>query len=194
VVFFLVGLWLATAQRRYGTEKTTLVRSGAITTVAARQLTVVAAAVVIVTVTLFVDVVSRTIAQAWLAAQMKLDAFPPLEPPAQQHFALQLAVILLVAVLFGIGGVAVGSVAGVFAIPALVFLAWDFILPIAAQNDPRNWFTVLGHSVFTYSNSFQLIQPIPVPILDAALLAIGTSIALAVVGYVGIRIRNPLAS
>lgn len=194
VLFFLVGLWLATTQRRYATEKFALVRAGPARTIAGRQLAMVAASALIVIAVLLADVVSRTIARASLATELRLDAFPPLEPPKPENPLLQWAVILLVAVLFGAGGVAVGSVTGVFAVPALVFLAWDLVLPIGAQNDPRNWFTVLGHSVFHYSNSFQLIQPIPLPVLDAALLAVGASVALVAVGYLGIRIRNPLAS
>lgn len=193
VVFFLIGLWMSTTQRRYSTEKITLVRAGPARAVAGRQLAVVGSAAIITIATLLADVLSRTVARASLASEIRLGEFPPLTQPKPDVPLAQWAVILLIAVFFGAGGVAVGSIAGVFAIPALVFLAWDFILPIVAQNDPRNWFTVLGHAVFNYSASFELVQPIPLPTLAAALLAAGCSVVLVAVGYVGIRIRNPLA-
>jgi hypothetical protein len=194
IVFFLVGLWMSTTQRRYSTEKVVLVRAGPARTVAGRQLAILAVAGLTTVATLLADVTARTVAHASLASQLPLDAFPPLTTPRPDNPLAQWAVILLVAVFFGAGGIAVGTTTGVFAVPALVFLAWDFILPISAQNDPRNWFTVLGHAVFTYSTSFELTQPIPLPVALAAVLTIGSSIALVVVSYLGIRIRNPLAS
>ena len=48
VVFFLLGLWMSTVQRRYHLEKVTLTRSGTARTMAARQLALLAAAVVVV--------------------------------------------------------------------------------------------------------------------------------------------------
>lgn len=194
VLFFLVGLWIATSQRRYRIEKVTLVRAGAAITVAARQLAMLIACATIVAVTLLVDVATRGIAQAVLAADLPLGTFPPLTPPPASDPVAQWGVILLVALFFGGGGVAAGAAAGVFALPAIVFLAWDLVVPIVAQHDPRNWFAVLGHAVFRYSSTFELAQPVPLAVPIAALAAgVGAAVVVAL-GYLGIRLRNPRAT
>ena len=194
VLFFLVGLWLATGQRRYRLEKVTLVREGTARTIASRQLALIVAAAAIIVVTLLVDVSSRAIAAAVLRADLPLSAYPPLTPAPEQNLAAQWGVMLLVTLFFGGGGIAIGAIAGVFAIPAIVFLAWDFVVPIAAQHDPRNWFAVLGHAVFQYSGAFELADAIPLAVPIAASAAIGSTAILIALGYVGIRLRNPRAS
>lgn len=194
VLFFLVGLWLATGQRRYRLEKVTLVREGTARTIASRQLALIVAAAAIIVVTLLVDVISRGIAAAVLWADLPLGAFPPLTPAPEQNLAARWGVMLLVALFFGGGGIAIGAITGVFAVPAIAFLAWDFVVPIAAQHDPRNWFAVLGHAVFQYSGTFELAQAVPLAVPIAASAAIGGAAILIALGYVGIRLRNPRAS
>jgi hypothetical protein len=194
LAFFLVGLWLATGQRRYHLEKVALVRVGPTITVLARQLTLIVVAVIVVAVLLVVDVVARAAATSVLAAQLPLSVFTPLSPEPTQNVAAQWAVILLVVLFFGGAGLAVGSFAGVFAIPAILFLIWDYVVPFLGAHDPRNWFDVLGHAVFGYASTFQLAPAIPL----AEPVALGASVAGAVLllglGYLGIRIRNPLAT
>jgi hypothetical protein len=194
LVFFLIGLWLATGQRRYRLEKVTLVRAGTAVTVAARQLTLLAVAAIVTVTILLVDVVARTVATSVLASQLPFSAFSPLSPPPPQNPLAQWGVIALVVVFFGGAGIAVGTLAGVFAIPALVFLIWDYVVPFLGAHDPRNWFDVLGHSVFSYASTFELSPAIPL----AVPIALGGTVIGAVVllglGYLGIRIRNPLAT
>jgi hypothetical protein len=193
LAFFLIGLWLATGQRRYHLEKVTLVRAGPTITVLARQLTLVGVAAVTVAVLLLVDVVARALATSVLAGQLPLSAFTPLSREPTQNVAAQWGIILLVVVFFGAAGIAVGSFAGVFALPAIVFLIWDYIVPFLGQHDPRNWFDVLGHSVFTYTSTFQLAPAIPLAEpLALAGACFGAAVLLGL-GYLGIRIRNPLA-
>jgi hypothetical protein len=193
LLFFLLGLWSATGQRRYRFEKVTLVRAGGARTTAARQLALLAAAAVIIGVTLITDVITRSIEYSILAGQIPFDVFRPLTAAPIANPAAQWGVILLVALFFGGGGIAVGAISGVFAIPALVFLAWDFVIPIVAVHDPRNWFAVLGHAVFTYSPSFQLAQPVPLALPIALTAATAVTVLLLALGYVGIRLRNPRA-
>jgi hypothetical protein len=193
LLFFLLGLWAATGQRRYRFEKVTLVRAGSARTTAARQLALLAAAAVIIGVTILTDVIARSIEYSVLARQIPFDVFRPLTAAPVANPAAQWGVILLVAVFFGGGGIAVGAITGVFAIPALVFLAWDLVVPIVLIHDPRNWFAVLGHAVFTYSPSFQLAQPVPLALPIALVAATASAVVLLVLGYVGIRLRNPRA-
>jgi hypothetical protein len=193
-IFFLLGLWMSTSQRRHHLEKATLVRAGTAKTLAARQLALVASAVAVIAVVELADVIARAIAQASLSAQIPLSVFAPLSPvPAQNPWA-QWGVILLVVLFFGWGGIAFGAFAGVFAVPGLVFLVWDYVVPIFAVHDPRNWFAVLGHSVFRYDTGFQLTAPIPLGEPVALVAVLVTTVALGAIGYLGMRIRNPLAT
>jgi len=194
LAFFLMGLWLATGQRRYQLEKVTLVRAGPTITVLARQLTLLVVAAIVVTTLLVVDVIARTITTAVLSSQLPLAVFTPLSPPPAQNSFAQWGVVLLVVAFFGGAGVAVGAFAGAFAIPAIVFLIWDYILPFLGSHDARNWFDVLGHSVFSYATAFELAPPIPLAPPVALGAALAGTIVLAGLGYVGIRIRNPLAT
>jgi hypothetical protein len=194
LLFFLMGLWLATGQRRYQLEKVALVRVGTIGTIAGRQLTLLVVAAVVTATLLLVDVIARSIATAILAAQLPLSAFAPLSPAAAQNPLAQWGVIALVVLFFGGAGITVGAFAGVFAIPAIVFLVWDYVVPFLGPHDPRNWFDVLGHSVFSYASTFQLSPAIP---LAASLALAGTgvgTVVLLALGYLGIRMRNPLAT
>ena len=194
LVFFLIGLWLATGQRRYRLEKVALVRNGTAATVAARQLTLLVIAAIVTAAILLVDVVARAIATAVLASQLPFGAFSPLSPePAQNPFA-QWGVIVLVVLFFGGAGVAVGTFAGVFAIPAIVFLIWDYVVPFLGAHDPRNWFDVLGHSVFSYASTFELSPAIPLAVPIALIASVVGAVVLLGLGYLGIRIRNPLAT
>jgi hypothetical protein len=192
--FFLIGLWLATGQRRYHLEKVALVRAGPVVTVVARQLTLVVVAAIVVATLLTVDVIARAIASTVLAAQLPLSAFVPLSPAAPESAPAQWGIILLVVLFFGGAGIAVGSFAGVFAIPAIIFLIWDYIIPFLGSNDPRNWFDVLGHSVFSYASAFELAPAIPLAVPIALGAALVGTILLLGLGYLGIRIRNPLAA
>ena len=194
LVFFLIGLWLATGQRRYRLEKVALVRNGTAATVAARQLTLLVIAAIVTAAILLVDVVARAIATSVLASQLPFGAFSPLSPqPAQNPFA-QWGVIVLVVLFFGGAGVAVGTFAGVFAIPAIVFLIWDYVVPFLGAHDPRNWFDVLGHSVFSYASTFELSPAIPLAVPIALTASVVGAVVLLGLGYLGIRIRNPLAT
>jgi hypothetical protein len=194
LVFFLIGLWLATGQRRYRLEKVTLVRTGAVRAVAARQLTLLVVAAIVTATILIVDVVARAIATSVLASQLPFAAFSPLSPPPPQNPLAQWGVIALVVVFFGGAGLAVGALAGVFAIPAIVFLIWDYVVPFLGAHDPRNWFDVLGHSVFTYASTFELSPAIPLAVPIALTAAVVGAVILLGLGYLGIRIRNPLAT
>lgn len=193
VLFFLLGLWVSTVQRRFGLEKTALVRVGPLRLVAGRQVAVIAGAAALVASTLIVDLVTRAIAFGILASELPLEQFPPLAPVAAANPTMQTAVVLLVACFFGGAGIAVGTAVGSFAVPALLFLGWDLVLPIAAVGDPRNWFAVLGHAVFRYSDAFQLTRPIPLAEWIAALLAVGATMVLFVIPHLAARVRNPLA-
>jgi hypothetical protein len=194
LLFFLLGLWLATGQRRYALEKVALVRMGTAATVAARQLTILVAAALVAATLLLIDVGARAIASSMLGTQLPLRAFAPLGPePAQNPFA-QWGVVLLAVMFFGGAGLAVGAFTGVFAVPAIVFLAWDYVVPFLGQHDPRNWFDVLGHSVFSYASTFQLSPGIPLAVPVALAAAAAATVAVLGLGYVGIRIRNPLAT
>jgi hypothetical protein len=194
LAFFLIGLWLSTGQRRYQLDKVTLVRAGPAVTVLARQLTVLVVAAIVVATLVAVDVLTRAVTSTVLAAQLPLSVFTPLSPPPSENPLAQWGVVLLVVLFFGDAGVAVGTFAGVFAIPAIVFLVWDYILPFLGSHDPRNWFDVLGHSVFSYATVFELAPPIPLAVPLALGAAIGGTVVVAGLGYVGIRIRNPLAT
>jgi len=194
LVFFLIGLWLATGQRRYRLEKVTLARAGTAKTVAARQLTVLAVAAIVTATVLVVDAAARAIATTILAAQLPLSAFSPLSPQPVQNAPAQWGVICLVVLFFGGAGIAVGAFAGVFAVPAIVFLLWDYVVPFLGAHDPRNWFDVLGHAVYTYASTFQLSPAIPLGV-PVALVAVSVGAAVLLgLGYLGIRIRNPLAT
>jgi hypothetical protein len=192
--FFLIGLWLATGQRRYHLEKVALVRVGTTKVVAARQLTLVVVSVIAVATLLIVDVIARAVATAILSAQLPLAAFTPLSSPPTQNALVQWAFILLVVLFFGGAGLAIGAMAGVFAVPAIVFLIWDYVVPFLGANDPRNWFDVLGHSAFRYGSGFQLSPAIPIDGELALAFAIIGTVLLLGLGYLGIRIRNPLAT
>lgn len=194
LAFFLMGLWLATGQRRYQLEKVTLVRIGTTATVVARHVTLVVVAAIVVATLLAVDSVARTIFTALLARQLPLSAFEPLSPqPAHNGFA-QWGVIVLVVLFFGGAGIAVGAFAGVFAIPAMLFLIWDYVVPFLGAHDPRNWFAVLGHSVFSYNSAFQLAPAVPLAQPAALTAALVATAVLLGLGHLGVRIRNPLAT
>jgi len=193
-LFFLVGLWMSTVQRRYHLEKVTLARAGTAATIAARQLALLIAAVVVVVAVLVVDAISRALATGIVSEQLPFGSYPPLSPvPAHSPLA-QWALILLVVVFFGAAGIAVGAATGVFAVPAILFLIWDLVVPFLGPNDPRNWFVVLGHSVFDFGSGFQLAPAIPIAESIALAGTLGGAAVLVVLGYLVVRIRNPLAT
>jgi hypothetical protein len=194
LVFFLVGLWLATGQRRYRLEKVALVRTGTAATISARQLTLLVVAAIVTAAILLVDVIARAVANSVLAAQIPFAAFSPLSPQPAQNPLAQWGVIALVVLFFGGAGVAAGAFAGVFAIPAIVFLIWDYVVPFLGADDPRNWFDVLGHSVFSYASTFELSPAIPLAVPIALVAAVIGAAIMVGLGYLGIRIRNPLAT
>ena len=193
-IFFLLGLWMLTSQRRHHLEKATLVRAGTVKTIAARQVSLLVCAIAIIAVVELVDVIARSIAQAVLAHSIPFAVFEPLSAQPVQDSWAQWGVILVVVLFFGWGGIAVGAFAGVFAVPGIVFLGWDFIVPILGPNDPRNWFIVLAHGVFRYDAGFQLAPSVSLALPLALSATLVTTIALAGLGYLGIRIRNPLAT
>jgi hypothetical protein len=194
MLFFLSGLWISTAPRRARIEKAILVRAGVSRTIAARQAAILAAGVAIITVAIGTDLITRTIARAVVSSTVPIADFPPLSVLPTQNLAGQWAAALLVLLFFGAAGIAVGTVAGSFAGPALLFLVWDLVVPILVAGDPRNWFVLLGHQVFQYSDTFQLAEPIPIPVPLAVGAAVGATAVLIGVGYLGIRIRNPRAT
>src|ERR1700733_13672562 len=120
---------MSTVQRRYHLEKVTLVRAGTVRTVAGRQVALLVAAAAIVVVTLAVDAIARAIATAVVSAQLPVDAYPPLSASPLQNVVAQLAVVVLIALFFGGAGIAIGAASGVFAVPAILFLIWDLVVP-----------------------------------------------------------------
>jgi hypothetical protein len=194
VLFFLLGLWMSTVQRRYHLEKVALVRSGTARRIAARQLALVVAAVLTVVMVVAVDIVARIIATRIMSTQLPFADYPPLSAPPSQNQWAQWGIVLLVVAFFGGGGILLGAVTGVFAVPALLFLIWDLVVPFLGPNDPRNWFVVLGHSAFNYTSGFQLAPAIPLAQSVALVCGVVTAVLLLGLGYLGIRMRNPLAT
>jgi hypothetical protein len=192
-VVFLLGLWVAT-NRRHQLDKTALVRAGPLRVIAARQLAVLVTAAIVIGATILADVVARAIVHGILSRELPTDGFPPLAPSPPDDLLAQWATITLVILFFSAGGVAIGTTVGAFAIPAIAFLVWDFVLPIVARHDPRNWFAVLGHSVFSYTGSFQLAQPVPLAVPVALGCAAGATAILVALGYLGTTLRNPRAT
>lgn len=194
VVFFLLGLWMSTVQRRYHLEKVTLTRAGTARTIAVRQLALLAAAVVTIAVVIVVDLVARAIETSVVSAQVPFLDYPQLHAAATGSTWGQWGVLLLVVLFFGGAGIVIGAVAGVFAVPAILFVIWDLVIPFLGSNDPRNWFVVLGHAVFSYGSGFQLAPPIPLAEPVALVAAGAGALVVLALGYGGIRIRNPLAT
>jgi hypothetical protein len=194
VLFFLLGLWMSTVQRRYHLEKVTLVRFGCVRTVAARQLALLVAAAIVVVVVLCVDSLSRIVATGIVSSELPLRSYPPLSAAPATDPLAQWGVVLLVVLFFGGAGVAVGAAFGVFAVPAILFLIWDLVVPFLGPDDPRNWFVVLGHSVFNFGSGFQLAGALPVVEPIPLIGVVGGAAVLLVLGYVCIRIRSPLAT
>ena len=194
VLFFLLGLWMSTVQRRYHLEKVTLTRAGPFVTVGARQLALLVSAAVTVVVILIVDAVSRAVATGVMSSQLPFASYPPLSPAVAHRPLAEWGIALLVIAFFGAAGIAIGALAGVFAIPAILFLIWDLVVPFLGPNDPRNWFVLLGHSAFDFGSGFQLAPAIPVAAAIALLGTLGGTLVLVVLGYLLIRVRNPLAS
>jgi hypothetical protein len=194
VIFFLLGLWMSTIQRRYSLEKVRLARSGTVRVVAARQLALLITGAVSVAAILVVEVIARAIAFGVVSVSLPFSKYPPLSPPPAQNGWAQWGVLLLVVAFFGGAGVVIGATVGVFAAPALLFLIWDLVIPFLGPNDPRNWFVVLGHAAFNYSSGFQLAPAVPLAVPIALTASLVGSVVLLGLGYVGIRIRNPLAT
>jgi hypothetical protein len=194
VLFFLLGLWMSTVQRHYHLEKVTLTRAGPFVTVGARQLALLISAAAVVVVVLVVDAVSRAVATGIQSSQLPFASYPPLSSGAVRSPLAEWGIALLVIAFFGAAGIAVGSLTGVFAIPAILFLIWDLVVPFLGPDDPRNWFVLLGHSVFDFGSGFQLAPAIPVAGAIALLGTAGGSVVLVVLGYLAIRVRNPLAT
>jgi hypothetical protein len=194
VIFFLLGLWMSTVQRRYSVEKSRLARSGTARVVAARQLTMLIVAAGAVVTVLVAEVIARAIAFGVVSASLPFADYPPLSPPPTQDGWAQWGLLLLVVAFFGGAGILVGATVGVFAVPAVTFVIWDLVIPFLGPGDPRDWFVVLGHAAFSYSSGFQLAPAVPI----AVPIALGASLAgaagLLALGYLGIRIRNPLAT
>ena len=194
VLFFLMGLWMSTVQRRYSFEKATLARRGPARVVAARQLALLIAAVVTIGTILLVELVGRAIAYGVVAGSLPFSQYPPLSAPPEQNGFAQWGVAFLAVAFFGGAGIVVGAIVGVFAVPAVLFLIWDLVVPFLGPNDPRNWFVVLGHATFSYSSGFQLAPSVPLSLPIAITASLVGAIGLLALGYVGIRIRNPLAT
>jgi hypothetical protein len=194
VIFFLLGLWMSTVQRRYSVEKSRLARSGTARVVAARQLTVLIAAALAVAAVLVVELIARAIAFGIVSASLPFADYPPLSRPPSQEGWAQWGIALLVVAFFGSAGILVGAVIGVFAVPAVVFLIWDLVIPFLGPGDPRDWFVVLGHAAFNYSSGFQLAPAVPVAVPIALVASLAGAVVLLALGYLGIRIRNPLAT
>jgi hypothetical protein len=194
VIFFLLGLWMSTVQRRYAIEKNTLTRFGTVRVVAARQLAILIGAVATIVTVLVVEAIGRAIAFAVQSGSLPFSDYPPIGAPAPQNAVAQWGLVLLVVAFFGGAGIVVGATVGVFAVPAVLFLIWDLVIPFLGPNDPRNWFVVLGHSAFNYSSGFQLAPAIPLAVPIALSASLAVAVALLALGYLGIRIRNPLAT
>ena len=194
VIFFLVGLWMSTVQRRYSVEKSRLSRSGTVRVVAARQLTMLIVAAGAVVNVFVVEAIGRAIAYGAVSASLPFADYPPLSPPTAKDGWAQWGVLLLVVAFFGGAGILVGATIGVFAVPAVVFIIWDLVVPFLGPGDPRDWFVVLGHAAFDYSSGFQLAPAVPVAVPIALGASLAGAVGLLALGYVGIRIRNPLAT
>lgn len=194
VIFFLVGLWMSTSQRRYSVEKNRLARSGTARVIAARQLTLLIVAAASVTAVLVVGVIVCALAYGVVSASLPFSNYPPIGPAPSQNGPAEWGILLLVIAFFGGAGIVVGATVGVFAVPALLFLLWDLVLPFLSPNDPRNWFVILGHSAFSFGSGFRLAPALPLAEPIALFGALVGAVALLALGYVGIRIRNPLAT
>ena len=192
-LFFLLGLWLSTVQRARGFEKTTLVRVGPRRMVLARQSAVVVAGLAVTGVSVTIDVVARGVARVAVERVASFEQYPPLHPLPESAVGQQLVVCALVVVCCGWAGIATGALAGSFAIPAIVFVAYNYVVPVLVAWDPRNWLLVLGHGAFEPSPGFTMATSVPMDGLLALIAVVIGAIVAGLGAQVATRARNPLA-
>ncbi|MGG5251951.1 ABC transporter permease, partial [Neobacillus sp. SM06] len=104
--------------------------------------------------------------------------------PKDHNVFVQYLLALLVCFIFATIGFYIGILFKGFIVPSLIFVIYDFIIPIMGKLDPRNLISILGHKVFNFQGRMKLFEPIDLPIPFVFLLLLTFMVFCSVIAYV----------
>jgi hypothetical protein len=193
-IFFLFGAQVASYGNKFRTEKLAVVRLGVFRSMLANQASVLVFILIVAIASVLSDVISRAIYGAVLSSQLPVGKYPDLSPFGVTNWLVAAPMLLLVWVFYGTLGYFFGTLFKGVAVPAIIFIAYNYVLPVFGVFDPRSWVANLARGFFDYSTgSFAIFQPQAIS-AGACLALLAGVTCIAWVGSLVIATRrNPLA-
>jgi hypothetical protein len=158
-IFAMFGIYLATYDRKFRTIKIRAVQTGWKTNLLSKQLSMYISSTLIVSISLLTSYIIGMILYQFVVQDIPANEFKLEAIPESHNIFLQYFLSLFICFIFSTLGFYLGTVLKGFMAPTLIFVVYNFIIPILGKFDIRNMLAVLGHKVFDFKGRVQLFIP-----------------------------------
>ena len=125
-------------------------RLGVFKAMLSNQVSVVVFIVILALATVLTDLIARTIYGGILSAELPVSSYPDLSPIGATNWILAAPVLLLVWIFYGTLGYFFGTLLKGLAVAAIIFIAYNYVVPVLGALDPRSWVANLSRVFSDY--------------------------------------------
>ncbi|MDI6604471.1 MAG: hypothetical protein QME35_04955 [Thermoanaerobacteraceae bacterium] len=161
--FTIYGIYISTYDIKFKTIKVKAVQRNWNQILFSKQLSIFVSSFIIILIVLLLSNIVGSLFYYILSHQIPVNDFKLSVLPSDTNVVLQFILSISISFIFSTIGFYLGLIFRGFMYPAVIFIVYDFILPVIGKYDLRNLISVLGHKVFDFYGNFILFKPIEVP-------------------------------
>ncbi|MGG4013043.1 ABC transporter permease [Bacillus smithii] len=182
-IFTVYGIYIATYDTKYKTIKVKAVKKNWNQILLSKQLSIYMISTCIIAVVLILNYIVGTILYNHISQKIPVEEFQLSSLPEDNNVVLQVLLSLFICFFFSTLGFYLGILFKGFIAPTIIFLVYNFIVPVLTKFDLRNMVSILGHEVFDFHSSFKLFEPIQMPTHLALISLIVFLILSSIISY-----------
>lgn len=183
IIFMIYGVYLATYDRKYKTLKMKSIQYNWKHFILSKQLSMYLSAFLMLTISILASYVAGRIFYTIISKEIPIEKFQSIKSPPDKNIFIQCIIVLFIVIIFSTIGFCLGVICKGILIPTLVFVVYNFSLPILGEYDIRNMIAVLGHKAFNFLGNFKLFSPSDMSTGIATLLLISFILLLTLITY-----------
>lgn len=184
MIFMIYGIYIATYDRKYKTLKIKSIQYNWKHLIISKQLSMYISGFIMLTISFLSSYIVGRIFYIMITKEIPVEQFQPAKIPSDKNIFIQCGMIFFIVIIFSTLGFCLGVLFKGILIPTLIFVLYNFAIPILGVYDIRNMIAVLGHQVFNFLGNFKLFIPSDMPIGIASLLLISFVLLLTLITYV----------
>lgn len=157
-IFTVYGIYMATYDLKYKTIKLRAVQDEWKDILLSKLLSSFLATIIMITASLVVSYLFGLVFYKMIDNSIPINEFK-FVLQTEHNVILQFLLSIFICLFFLMIGFYLGLIFKGFMVPTIIFVIYNFIVPVLGKYDIRNIISILGHKVFDFAGRFQLFIP-----------------------------------